>query len=58
MDFGTDKYAYLKIEKGTVASDWEHLVMNNFTIISVKEGDTCKYFGIDENINYHGPINK
>ena len=25
---------------------------------SVKEGDTYKYLGIDENISYHEPINK
>ena len=32
--------------------------MNNLTIKSVKEGDTYKYLGIDENISYHGSINK
>ena len=32
--------------------------MNNLTIKPVKEGDTYKYLGIDENISYHGPINK
>ena len=58
MDFGTDKCAYLKIEKGTIVSDAEPLIMNNLTIKSVKEGDTYKYLGIDENISYHGPINK
>ena len=58
MDFGTDKCAYLKIVKGTIVSDAETLVMNNLTIKSVKEGDTYKYLGIDENISYHGPINK
>ena len=58
MNFGTDKCTYLKIVKGTIVSDAEPLVMNNLTIKSVKEGDTYKYLGIDENINYHGPINK
>ena len=58
MDFGTDKCAYLKIVKGTIVSDAEPLEMNNLTIKSVKEGDTYKYLGIDENISYHGPINK
>ena len=58
MDFGTDKCAYLKIVKGTIVSDAEPLEMNNLTIKSVKEGDTYKYLRIDENISYHGPINK
>ena len=58
MDFGTDKCAYLKIVKGTIVSDAEPLVMNDLIINSVKEGDTYKYLAIDENISYHGPINK
>ena len=55
MDFGTNKCAYLKI---VIGSDGEPLVMNNLTIKPVKEGDTYKYLGINENISYHGPINK
>ena len=51
MDFGTDKCAYLKIVKGTIVSDAKPLVMNNLIIKSVKEGDTYKYLGIDENIS-------
>ena len=58
MDFGTNKCAYLKIVKGMIISDEEPLVMNNLTIKPVKEGDTYKYLEIDENIGYHGPINK
>ena len=58
MDFGTNKCAYLKIVKGMIVSDGEPLVMNNLTIKPVKEGDTYNYLGIDENISYHGPINK
>ena len=58
MDFGTNKCAYLKIVKGMIFSDGEPLVMNYLTIKPVKEGDTYKYLGIDENISYHGPINK
>ena len=58
MDFGTNKCAYLKIVKGMIVSDGEPLVVNNLTIKPVKEGDTYKYLGIDENISYHGPINK
>ena len=58
MDFGTNKCAYLKTEKGTIVNDGEPLVMNNLTIKSAKEGDTYKYLGIDENISYHGPNNK
>ena len=58
MDFGTNKCEYLKIVKGMIVSDGEPLVMNNLTIKPVKEGDTYKYLEIDENISYHGPINK
>ena len=58
MDFGNNKCAYLKIVKETIVGDGEPLVMNNLTIKPVKEGDTYKYLGIDENIIYHGPINK
>ena len=58
MDFGTNKCAYLKLVKGMIFSDGEPLVMNYLTIKPVKEGDTYKYLGIDENISYHGPINK
>ena len=58
MDFGNDKCAYLKIEKGTMVSDGKPLLMNNLIIKSIKEGDTYKYLGIDENMSYHRPINK
>ena len=58
MDFGNNKCAYLKIVKEMIVGDGEPLVMNNLTIKPVKEGDTYKYLGIDENIIYHGPINK
>ena len=49
---------YLKLVKGMIFSDGEPLVMNNLTIKPVKEGDIYKYLGIDENMSYHGPINK
>ena len=53
MDFGTDKCGYLKIKKGKTVIDGKPLVMINVTIKSVKEGDTYRYLGIDENISYH-----
>jgi len=58
MNFGVDKCAYLRIEKGKIVNDGEPIVMNNLTVNAVREGDTYKYLGIDENISYHGPINK
>ena len=58
MDFGTNKCVYLKLVKGMIFSDGEPLVMNNLTIKPVKKGDIYKYLRIDENISYHGPINK
>ena len=58
MDFGTDKCVYLKIEKETIVSDGEPLVMNKLTIKPVKEGGAYKYVVFDENISYHGPIIK
>ena len=41
-----------------IAGDGEPLVVNNLTIKPFKQGDTYKYLGIDENISYHGQINK
>ena len=52
MDFGTNKFINLKSEKGKIGNGGEPLAMNNLTIKSVKEGDTCKYLGINENISY------
>ena len=49
--------AYLKFEKGTIVSDGDPLVMNNLIRKPIK-GDTYKYLGTDDNISYHGPINK
>ena len=49
--------AYLKFEKGTIVSDGDSLVMNNLIRKPIK-GDTYKYLGTDDNISYHGPINK
>ena len=58
MDFGVDKCAYVKIEKGKLLSDLQPLTMNDLIIEPVAEGDVYKYLGQDENIGYDGPANK
>ena len=50
MQFGENKYAYLQIEKGKVMQNLKPISKNGLTIKPIKEGDNCKYIGIDENI--------
>ena len=58
MDFGIDKCAYLKVVKGKQVSNLQPLEMNDIVIQPIEEGDTYKYLGQEENINFDGPINK
>ena len=58
MDFGIDKCAYMKVVKGKQVSNLQPLEMNDIVIQPIEEGDTYKYLGQDENINFDGPINK
>ena len=58
MDFRIDKCAYMKVVKGKQVSNLKPLEINDIVIQPVEEGDTYKYLGQDENINFDGPINK
>ena len=58
MDFGIDKCAYMKVVKGKQVSNLQSLEMNDTVMQPIEEGDTYKYLGQDENINFDGPINK
>ena len=58
MKFGLTKCAYLRIDKGKIVTSKEPIVMNNVAIDPVKEGDSYKYLGQDENLGYVGPLNK
>ena len=58
MQFGGDKCTYLQIEKGRVMQNLKPISINGLTIKPIEQGDNYKYFGIDENISYNGPMNK
>ena len=58
MDFGIDKCAYMKVVKGKQVSNLQLLKMNDIVMQPIEEGDTYKYLGQDENINFDGPISK
>ena len=58
MTFGDDKSAYQQMQNGKILKWTNNLEINQLSIKPMKEGDTYKYLGIDENISYVGPINK
>ena len=58
MTFGEDKCAYQPVENRKLIKNTEHLEMNNLFIKPIKDGDTYKYSGINENISYVGTVNK
>ena len=58
MTFGDDKCAYQQTQKGKLLQCTKNLDINQLSIKAMKEGDTYKYLGIDENTSYIGPINK
>ena len=46
------------LEKGKVTAATERTAIHNVTINPIKEGDSYKYLGQDENLGYVGPGNK
>ena len=58
MCFGEDKCRYTYVERGKRKSQGEAIVINGVTIKELKEGESCKYLGVDEDIEYKGSINK
>ena len=46
------------IEKRKITATTEPITINKITINPMKEGDSYKYLGQDENLRYVGPVNK
>ena len=46
------------VERGKITAATEQITINNVTINPMKEGDSYKYLGQDENLAYVGPVNK
>ena len=51
MTFGEDKWAYQQIQNGKLLKCTNNLEINQLSVKPMKEGDTYKYLGIDENIS-------
>ena len=49
---------FLAIDKGKVVESHEVIVINGVAIKPLKDGDSYKYLGQDENIGYVGSLNK
>ena len=58
MKFGQSKCSYMVVEKAKITAATEPITINNITINPMKEGDSYKYLGQDENLGYVGPVNK
>ena len=58
MIFGKSKCTFPAIDKEKIVESHEVIVMNGVTIKPLKDGDSYKYLGQDENIGYVGPLNK
>ena len=58
MKFGENKCAVMRIEKGKIINSEAHLKINNLKIKPIKEEETYKHLGQDENITCSGPVNK
>ena len=58
MKFGESKCAYLQLERGGIKVNSENIKINNLSIQQVKEGESYKCLGIDENISFDGTTNK
>ena len=58
MEFGTDKCAYLYIEKGQRKYLNQNISINNLELQELKDDEPYKYLGRDEDIAYVGELNK
>ena len=58
MTFGEDKCGYIYIERGSIRSHGESIIMNGVTVKELEEGESYRYLGVDENVEYNGKINK
>ena len=58
MQFGADKCAYVKIVNGKQVSCKDKINVNNLEVTPIADGDTYRYLGQDENVEFVGVINK
>ena len=58
MEFGESKCAFLAIDKRKIIENHEAIVINGVAIKPLKDRDSHKYLGQNENIGYVGPLNK
>ena len=58
MEFGADKCAYLHIQKGERSTLGTEFSINGLQLSELKEGESYKYLGMDEDIAIIGDINK
>ena len=56
MKFGSDKCAYMDVERGQAVRMNETITMDGLN--ELEDGDSYKYLGTDENIRYQGKLNK
>ena len=58
MQFGEDKCAYVNIEKGMRKQLCNPIKLNGLKLNELKEEDSYKYLGMDEDIGYQGELTK
>ena len=58
MEFGADKCAYMNVIRGVRTPLKEKIFMNGLELNELEDGDSYKYLGQDENIQYDGKLNK
>ena len=58
MRFGADKCAFLNIERGQRTLLNKKIVMNGLELSELEDGDSYKYLGMDEDVQYQGRLNK
>ena len=58
MEFGSDKCAYIYIERGKKASLGENFSINDVELKELENGEQYKYQGQDECVGYNEELNK
>ena len=58
MQFGSDKYAYIYIERGKQVSLGRKFSIKNIELNQLENGNCYKYLGQDENIGFNDTLNK
>ena len=58
MSFPESKCAYQCIKRGKRSGIGTSLKVMHLTVLEIKEGDHYKYLGIDQSVEYDGPLNK